>query len=167
MALDFSTLCRIFYIEKDKRNMWTKEQRERYNEARRIKRRLASRARKAERLKALQQMVEHQTYLNDSPESLEYYKILNPTNEVEVYEGGERKVFDTAKCAAKHYGVHINNVRLLINGKYSTTGKHFRGDLYFAPAGYYSWLGKQTIKIPNLEKEIELYLQRLKKGFDN
>ena len=143
----------------------TDEQRERYNATRRLKRQMEARRRKAEKLQCLKQTVESQTYLNDSAESLEYYRLLNPTREVEVWDGTERMVFDTALCAAKYFNLDVGIIRRLVNGQYSTTQKHTKGRFYFAPAGYYKWLGQQTVKIPNLDEEIKRYIKKLK-GYD-
>lgn len=144
----------------------TDEQRERYNATRRMKRQMASRRRKAERLKALQQIVEKQSYLNDSAESLEYYRMLHRTDEVDVWLGDEKQTFASPLACSKFFNLNITMVRLLVNGKYSTTGKHTKGQYYFCPRGYREWLDLQPLIVPDLRREMELYVQRLRKGFD-
>lgn len=149
-----------------KRPMITQEQRDRYNETRRLKRQMAARHRKAERLKALQQIVERQSYLNDSAESLEYYRTLHKTGEVDVWLGDEKRTFSSALACSKFFNLNITIIRRLVSGQYSTTNKHTKGQYYFCPRGYREWLDLQPLIVPDLQREMELYVNRLKKGFD-
>lgn len=132
--------------------MWN----EKYNETRRLKRQMAARMRKAERLQALKQIVEQQEYLNDTQESLEYYKLMYPTQAIDVWNGARKETFCCAQCCAKAYGLDISIIRKLVAGQYSTTRSHTKGGKYFCPAGYYEWLGTQKVELPALEEEITM-----------
>ena len=135
----------------------TQEQRERYNETRRLKRRMASLHQKMEKMRNLQQMVEKQEYYNDSPEALEYYKHTYPTKAIDVwYDESHKYAFSNIRSASEFFGIHINTVRRLTNGTYSTTGKHTKDGYYFCPKDYREWLGKQTVVMPNLNEEIKM-----------